>query len=54
MIKLFDPPFDTSALNPGYIKGYVPSMSIDRQIQEQLVIPLVDDRFEHWIEAKIL
>ncbi len=26
LIKLFDPPFDTSALNPGYIKGYVPGV----------------------------
>lgn len=25
-IQLFDPPFDTSALNPGYIKGYVPGV----------------------------
>jgi len=26
VVKLFDPPFDTSALNPGYIKGYVPGV----------------------------
>nr|MDQ3368144.1 cyclic beta 1-2 glucan synthetase [Myxococcota bacterium] len=26
LIKLFDPPFDTSALAPGYIKGYVPGV----------------------------
>jgi len=26
MIQLFDPPFDTSAMNPGYIKGYVPGV----------------------------
>ncbi|MDD5132535.1 MAG: glucoamylase family protein [bacterium] len=26
LIKLFDPPFDTSANNPGYIKGYVPGV----------------------------
>jgi cellobiose phosphorylase len=26
MIQLFDPPFDKSALNPGYIKGYVPGV----------------------------
>ena len=26
IIKLFDPPFDKSALNPGYIKGYVPGV----------------------------
>ncbi|GAB2813028.1 GH36-type glycosyl hydrolase domain-containing protein [Ferruginibacter profundus] len=26
IIKLFDPPFDTSAMNPGYIKGYVPGV----------------------------
>jgi cellobiose phosphorylase len=26
LIQLFDPPFDTSALNPGYIKGYVPGV----------------------------
>jgi cyclic beta-1,2-glucan synthetase len=25
-IHLFDPPFDRSALNPGYIKGYVPGV----------------------------
>jgi cyclic beta-1,2-glucan synthetase len=25
-IHLFDPPFDKSALNPGYIKGYVPGV----------------------------
>jgi cellobiose phosphorylase len=25
-IRLFDPPFDKSALNPGYIKGYVPGV----------------------------
>jgi cellobiose phosphorylase len=31
-----------------------PSISIDGQMQEQLVIPLVDDRREHWVEAKIL
>ncbi|GHT43149.1 hypothetical protein FACS189443_6800 [Planctomycetales bacterium] len=32
----------------------LPSMSIDGQMQEQLVIPLADDRVEHWVEAKIL
>lgn len=26
LIQLFDPPFDNSALNPGYIKGYVPGV----------------------------
>jgi len=26
IIQLFDPPFDTSDLNPGYIKGYVPGV----------------------------
>ncbi len=26
LIRLLDPPFDTSALNPGYIKGYVPGV----------------------------
>ena len=26
VIQLFDPPFDKSALNPGYIKGYVPGV----------------------------
>lgn len=26
IIKLFDPPFDTSDVNPGYIKGYVPGV----------------------------
>ena len=26
IIQLLDPPFDTSALNPGYIKGYVPGV----------------------------
>lgn len=26
LIKLLDPPFDQSALNPGYIKGYVPGV----------------------------
>ncbi len=26
VIKLFDPPFDKSALEPGYIKGYVPGV----------------------------
>jgi cellobiose phosphorylase len=26
MIKLFDPPFDKGALQPGYIKGYVPGI----------------------------
>ncbi len=26
IIKLFDPPFDKTALNPGYIKGYVPGV----------------------------
>ena len=26
LIQLFDPPFDTSALNPGYIKGYMPGV----------------------------
>ena len=26
MIQLFTPPFDKSALNPGYIKGYVPGV----------------------------
>jgi cellobiose phosphorylase len=26
IIKLFEPPFDKSALNPGYIKGYVPGV----------------------------
>jgi len=26
LVKLLDPPFDKSALNPGYIKGYVPGV----------------------------
>ena len=26
LIKLFDPPFDKSDMNPGYIKGYVPGV----------------------------
>ena len=26
LIKLFDPPFDRSDLNPGYVKGYVPGV----------------------------
>jgi cellobiose phosphorylase len=26
LVRLFDPPFDTSALNPGYIKGYAPGV----------------------------
>jgi cyclic beta-1,2-glucan synthetase len=26
IIQLFDPPFDTSDLNPGYVKGYVPGV----------------------------
>src|SRR4029078_2481191 len=26
IIQLLDPPFDKSALNPGYIKGYVPGV----------------------------
>jgi cellobiose phosphorylase len=26
VVQLFDPPFDTSALEPGYIKGYVPGV----------------------------
>ena len=26
LIQLFDPPFDKSPLNPGYIKGYVPGV----------------------------
>jgi cellobiose phosphorylase len=26
MIQLFDPPFDRSSLNPGYIKGYIPGV----------------------------
>ena len=26
LVQLLDPPFDTSSLNPGYIKGYVPGV----------------------------
>jgi cellobiose phosphorylase len=26
LVQLFDPPFDTSTLDPGYIKGYVPGV----------------------------
>ena len=26
LIQLFDPPLDTAALNPGYIKGYIPGV----------------------------
>jgi len=26
LIQLFDPPFDRSALNPGYVKGYIPGV----------------------------
>ena len=26
LIQLFDPPFDNSSLEPGYIKGYVPGV----------------------------
>jgi cellobiose phosphorylase len=26
LVQLFDPPFDTAPLNPGYVKGYVPGV----------------------------
>ncbi|HET7536482.1 MAG TPA: glycosyl hydrolase family 65 protein, partial [Candidatus Didemnitutus sp.] len=26
LVQLFDPPFDRSSLNPGYIKGYIPGV----------------------------
>jgi cellobiose phosphorylase len=26
LVQIFDPPFDKSALNPGYIKGYIPGV----------------------------
>jgi cyclic beta-1,2-glucan synthetase len=26
LIQLFDPPFDTSDLKPGYVKGYLPGV----------------------------
>jgi cellobiose phosphorylase len=26
LVQLLDPPFDHSALDPGYIKGYVPGV----------------------------
>ena len=26
LIQLFDPPFDKSPLDPGYVKGYVPGV----------------------------
>src|ERR1700712_1514178 len=26
ILQLFDPPFDKSTMNPGYIKGYVPGV----------------------------
>jgi len=26
LIQIFDPPFDKSTMNPGYIKGYVPGV----------------------------
>jgi cellobiose phosphorylase len=26
LIQLFDPPFDKSSLNPGYVKGYIPGV----------------------------
>ena len=26
LVQLLDPPFDTSPLDPGYIKGYVPGV----------------------------
>jgi cellobiose phosphorylase len=26
LVQLFDPPFDKSSLNPGYIKGYIPGV----------------------------
>jgi cellobiose phosphorylase len=26
LIQLFEPPFDTSSMNPGYIKGYIPGV----------------------------
>ncbi|MDP2760603.1 MAG: hypothetical protein Q8O64_09420, partial [Sideroxyarcus sp.] len=26
LVQLFDPPFDKSALDPGYIKGYIPGV----------------------------
>ncbi len=31
LIQLLDPPFDKSALNPGYIKGYVPGRARERR-----------------------
>ena len=31
LIQLLDPPFDKSALNPGYIKGYVPGRPRERR-----------------------
>ncbi len=31
LIQLFDPPFDQSPLNPGYIKGYIPGRARERR-----------------------
>lgn len=30
LVQLFDPPFNTTSLNPGYIKGYIPGVRENR------------------------
>ena len=54
MIQLFDPPFDKSSLNPGYIKGYVPGVRENGGQYTHAAIWLVmafaalDDREKTW------
>ena len=54
LIRLLDPPFDKSALNPGYIKGYVPGVRENGgqythgAIWAAMAFAALDDRERAW------
>ena len=54
LIQLLDPPFDTSDLNPGYIKGYVPGVRENggqythAAIWAAMAFAALDDRRRAW------
>ena len=54
LIQLLDPPFDTSDLNPGYIKGYVPGVRENggqythSAVWATMAFAALDDRKRAW------
>lgn len=48
LIQLFDPPFDRSGVNPGYIKGYVPGVQENGGQYTHAAVWMVAKPWRNW------